>query len=256
MGKKGNNKIKTVIIILAVLLSLSLVALAGTIIYNKSVINTGAAATVSDNLITSDEDKTGSTTEEVQSTHSGARPNKNTAAAEISLYNKHLQDNTVFSVGNMFPGDSETKRYRVRVSYHDKITVHFKAQTHSGEKNAAEVMGVKVKLIASDETLYDGLIRDMPQSITYTMASPHSTTDEIYYEITAFLDTSAGNEYQGRKVIIDFSWWVEEAGNLDKPPQTGDVFNTSLWLTVEVISAALCIVLLVFRKKEEGKQNG
>ena len=55
---KKQNKIKIIIIVLAVLLALSLAALGGTLIYNKIANTTPATVTVPDNLITADEDTT------------------------------------------------------------------------------------------------------------------------------------------------------------------------------------------------------
>ena len=48
------KKIKIVIIILAILFGLSLLALGGTLVYNKLANNTPATVTVPDNLITPD----------------------------------------------------------------------------------------------------------------------------------------------------------------------------------------------------------
>lgn len=264
MSDKKRNKTKIVIIVLAVLLALSLIALAGTVIYNKLAVNTGATVTVPDNLITPDEEKSDNTksdeigsadeTQSNSSAVSNVTDYKNHATA-ISLYNKQPQDNTAFSVGNMFPGDSEVKYYRVQVSYHDKVTVHFGVDVRNGYEKLAEVMNVKVKLLSTGETLYEGLMKYMPQSVTHKLTSPDSTTDELYYEITAYLDTSVGNEYQNKDLIADFNWWVEETGNLDKAPQTGDTSNIVLWMVIAVTSATLCIILLIFRRKEE-EQNG
>ena len=52
------KKIKVIIIVLACLLGLSLLALGGTVIYNKIANTTPATVTVPDNLITPDEDTT------------------------------------------------------------------------------------------------------------------------------------------------------------------------------------------------------
>ena len=52
------KKIKVIIIVLACLLGLSLLALGGTLIYNKIANTTSATVTVPDNLITADEDTT------------------------------------------------------------------------------------------------------------------------------------------------------------------------------------------------------
>ena len=271
---KKQNKIKIIIIVLAVLLALSLAALGGTLIYNKIANTTPATVTVPDNLITPDEDTTkpdSSDTEKPDSSDtqtpsssadasSSAVPAQSTTAetkkaATIELYNKQPEENTAFAVGNMFPGDSETKYFRVRVSYHDKITVHYKAAVRPGYEKLAEVLKVRVKLLSTGETMYDGLMRDMPESLTHKLASKKSTTDELYYEITAYLDTSVGNDYQNKDLIADFKWWVEETGNLDDSPKTGDTSNILLWAVLAACSGSMMILLLVTRRRKEDEEN-
>ena len=270
------KKIKIVIIILAILLGLSLLALGGTVIYNKIANNTLATVTVPDNLITPDEDTTKPDSSESNSqapdssdtqtpsssadASSSAVPTQSTTAeakkaATIELYNKQPEENTPFAVGNMFPGDVETKYFRVRVSYHDKITVHYKATVRPGYEKLAEVLKVRVNLLSTGETMYDGLMRDMPESLTHKLASKKSTTDELYYEITAYLDTSVGNDYQNKDLIADFKWWVEETGNLDDSPQTGDISNILLWAVLAAGSLSMMILLLVTRRRKEDEEN-
>lgn len=269
------KKIKIITIVLAILLGLSLLALGGTVIYNKIANTTPTTVTVPDNLITPDEDTSNpdsSDTEKPDSsdtqtpnssaaTSSSAVPAQSTTtetkkAATIELYNKQPEENTPFQVGNMFPGDVETKYFRVRVSYHDKITVHYKATVRPGYEKLAEVLKVRVKLLSTGETMYDGLMRDMPESLTHKLASKKSTTDELYNEITAYLDTSVGNDYQNKDLIADFKWWVEETGNLDDSPQTGDTSNILLWAVLAACSGSMMILLLVTRRRKEDEANG
>ena len=270
------KKIKIIIIVLAVLLGLSLLALGGTLIYNKIANTTPATVTVPDNLITPDEDTTkpdSSDTEKPDDSESDSQtpsssadasssavPTQSTTAevkkaATIELYNKQPEENTPFQVGNMFPGDSETKYFRVRISYHDKITVHYKATVRPGYEKLAEVLKVQVKLLSTGETMYDGLMRDMPESLTHKLASKKSATDELYYEITAYLDTSVGNDYQNKDLIADFKWWVEETGNLDDSPQTGDTSNILLWAVLAACSGSMMLLLLVTRRRKEDEEN-
>ena len=268
------KKIKIIIIVLAVLLGLSLLALGGTLVYNKIANTTPATVTVPDNLITPDEDTTkpdSSDTEKPDSSDtqttsssadasSSAVPTQSTTAeakkaVTIELYNKQPEENTPFQVGNMFPGDSETKYFRVRISYHDKITVHYKTTVRPGYEKLAEVLKVRVKLLSTGETMYDGLMRDMPESLTHKLASKKSTTDELYYEITAYLDTSVGNDYQNKDLVADFRWWVEETGNLDDSPQTGDTSNILLWAVLAACSGSMMILLLVVRRRKEDEKN-
>ena len=270
------KKKKTIIIILSVLLGLSLLGLGGALVYNKIANTTPATVTVPDNLITPDKDTIKSDSSESNSqapdnsntekpdnsadTSSSAVPTQSTnaetkKAATVELYNKQPEENTPFAVGNMFPGDIETKYFRVRVSYHDKITVHYKATVRPGYEKLAEVLKVRVNLLSTSETMYDGLMRDMPESLTHKLASPKSTTDELYYEITAYLDTSVGNDYQNKDLIADFKWWVEETGNLDDSPQTGDTSNILLWAVLAAGSLSMMILLLVTRRRKEDEEN-
>ena len=268
------KKINVIIIVLACLLGLSLLALGGTLVYNKIANTIPATVTVPDNLITPDEDTTKPDSGDSQApdssdtqtpsssadTSSSAVPAQSTTAetkkaATIELYNKQPEENTAFTVGNMFPGDSETKYFRVRVSYHDKITVHYKATARPGYEKLAEVLKIRVDLLSTGKTMYDGLMRDMPESLTHKLASEKSTTDELYYEITAYLDTSVGNDYQNKDLIADFKWWVEETGNLDDSPQTGDTSNILLWAVLAAGSLSMMILLLVTRRRKEDEEN-
>ena len=271
------KKIKIVIIVLACLLGLSLLALGGTLVYNKLANNTPATMTVPDNLITPDEDTTKPDSSESNSqapdssetktpsssadtSSSAVQPTQSTTAevkkaATIELYNKQPEENTPIQVGNMFHGDAEIKYFCVRVSYHDKITVHYKATVRPGYEKLAEVLKVRIKLLSTGEMLYDGLMRDMPESLTHKLASKKSTTDELYYEITAYLDTSVGNDYQNKDLIADFKWWVEETGNLDDSPKTGDTSNILLWAVLAACSGSMMILLLVTRRRKEDEEN-
>ena len=270
------KKKKTIIIILSVLLGLSLLALGGTLVYNKIANTTPATVTVPDNLITPDEDTTKSDSSESNSqapdnsntekpdssadTSSSAVPTQSTnaetkKAATIELYNKQPEENTPFAVGNMFPGDANTKYFRVRVSYHDTITVHYKATVRPGYEKLAEVLKVRVNLLSTGETMYDGLMRDMPESLTYKLSSLSTATDELYYEITAYLDTSVGNDYQNKDLIADFRWWVEETGNLDDSPKTGDTSSILLWAVLAAGSLSMMLLLLVTRRRKEEDAN-
>lgn len=254
------KKIKIITIVLAILLGLSLLALGGTVIYNKIANTTPATVTVPDNRITPDEDTTKPDNSDTEKpSDSAVTPTQSTTAetkkaATIELYNKQPEENTAFAVGNMFPGDVETKYFRVRVSYHDTITVHYKAAVRPGYEKLAEVLKVRVKLLSTGETMYDGLMRDMPESLTHKLASKKSTTDELYYEITAYLDTSVGNDYQNKDLIADFKWWVEETGNLDSP-KTGETVTALLGISLAA-AISLVLLLLVARKRKEDKANG
>lgn len=167
----------------------------------------------------------------------------------IALHNKQPEDNTPFQVRNIFPGDAQTKNYCVKVSYNGNIVVRYHADIRPGYEKLAEVLKVKIRLPDTNELLYDGLMRDMPQSLEHPLYTSKSMQSELYYEITAYLDTSVGNEYQDKELIADFRWWVEENDHLDSP-KTGNTSNTRLWICIACVSLLLIPILLSRRRKE------
>ncbi len=173
--------------------------------------------------------------------------------------------NTAFAVENMFPGDAETKDFTVKVNHKKPITLYYHADIRPGYEKLAEVMMVKIELPEKSITLYDGLMRDMPSALEHQLTADEK---EVIYRITAYLDTSVGNDYQFQSLIADFRWWYEEetSGGSEDPdptdpslpdvpdnPKTGDDSNITLYLTMMLGSLAALIFLLFLmkRKKEE-----
>ena len=194
-----SKKLKITIIVLSVLLLLSISALSVTLVIKKSAGSSPTAVNVPENLITPSNDSSNSSAPDSESTVSSAKFKSNISeqissdtksATAIDLYNKNPDENIAFKAENMLPGDSETKYFRISVSYHNNISVRFKAHIRPGYEKLAEVMKIKVTMPNYGNTLYDGLMRDMPDSIVHTLLSQGSTTDELYYEITAYLDTT------------------------------------------------------------------
>lgn len=259
--QKQQNPLKRVIVVLAALLIVNVLALIGTHVYKKSYSQIKPSATVPDNVITS-----GSVAvlrpEVTVKVKSSAK--KNVEEKRIRLHKRNREENISFDVGNMFPGDKIEKNYCVQVSYQDKVTVHFEIDIDDGYEKLAEVLKCKVVLRTTGEKLYDGLVKDMPQSLDYTMKSSKKTTEELYYEITAYLDTSVGNEYQNKSLMADFMWWIEfeettksdtpaESSQATTPTKTGDTANLYLW--AGFASASLILLTFVRVKRKKGEAN-
>ncbi len=282
---KKRSGIKTVIIVLSVLLAISIALLAGSLIYRSVVSGKPAAVTVPDNIITTDAEvspseaaatdskkgfvpKDSTDPSSINASEAPAyrgsssvggdvqpsTPDVKRQAAVISLYQKHAEDNQAFQVANMFPGDAETKYYCVKISHSGDVAVHYRAEVRPGYEKLAEVLRCRVFLLTTGETLYDGLMRDMPESLIYSVRTDEATESELYYGITAYLDTGVGNEYQNKDLIADFRWWVQDTGNLE-PPHTGD--NSNIYLGLGLASVSLLIILFLIKKRrKEGCENG
>lgn len=170
----------------------------------------------------------------------------------IKLYKHHKDDNTKFYLDNMFPGDIETKYYCVRVSYKDKIVLRFNATFNSEDDYLNEVTNIKIKLLNTNEVLYEGLIKDIPQELTYKTKTNRYTTEDFYYEITVSLDKTAGNEYQDKTIKGNFKWFVEE-DNLVPSPDTGDYIT--YWVFGAILSLIVITLIIIFNKRKQNTEK-
>ena len=205
----------------------------------------------------------------------------------LSLNRRNSEENMRFQAENMLPGDTLTGIYRIETSFQDKevSTLHFGVVLQDGSEKLAEVLQLKVALTAPEaKVLYEGAFDQMPQSLDYVIDSEA----EVVYEISASLDTSVGNEYQGKKLVADFVWWADaeeipttdpneggidegdgsdsnedgssaagESGTTDAdgtgngsvtPPPTGDMTPIGIMIFAAVVSAVLLCLLFILRR--------
>ena len=153
----------------------------------------------------------------------------------------------------MFPGDMETKDYCIKVTHKDKVTLKFTADIHTGYEKLAEVLKMKIVLKGNNTVLYDGLMKDVPEYLDHlVVGNTTSTTEEITYVISTYLDTSVGNPYMNKELKADFKWWVEEKENLTQPA-TGEGSHMKVWFGI--MGASLITLILLVKKKKEVKAN-
>jgi len=268
MEEQRSKKLKIVIVILASLLIISAALLAGILAVRHFSHSEAVSVELPDNILTPEdafsqegtghaqnnpESEIGHAPNTLVSETAGTTPASSTRADALSLHSRKPEENVSFQVTNMFPGDGKTKYYRIRVFYKDSITVRYHADIRHGYEKLAEVLKVRIRLPETGELLYDGLMRDMPESLNHELDTNKSTQSELYYEITAYLDTSVGNEYMDKELIADFRWWVEETGNLDAP-KNGDVKNVCLWICLAT-GALLLFILFGIRRKEAADEK-
>jgi len=148
-----------------------------------------------------------------------------TQTQSISLHRQNPDENVSFKAINLFPGDSVTRYYRVKVSYTGTITVFFQAKPDAGDEKLSEVLKIRVRLMNTDEILYEGSIGGMPVEENELSTNKKAVTDELQYEITVSLGTEAGNEYQEKKLTADFIWWAEGS---EAPPEDTTEASTEM----------------------------
>lgn len=110
--------------------------------------------------------------------------------------------NRVFTAENMLPGDAFSRDYVLNISHKEDIDIIFKVDFHEGSETLAEVLKLKVE-IPGVKTLYNKPMKDMPESLTYTLPGNQPS---VTYRLTVYLETSVGNKYQDKELKADFEW--------------------------------------------------
>lgn len=187
---------------------------------------------------------------------------------ELTLTKRKETESAAFHVNNLFPGDAQVNDYRVKVTCEDTARVYFRVDIKRGYEKLAEVLKCRVLLSDTGETLYDGLMKALSETAGREMPVEVKNGQELTYQITVYLDTSVGNEYQNTSLVADFVWWMEaeehttadtedtlpsdqEDGSAPPEVDTGDDAKPLLWLGLSACAVLTLAVLLIERKKGE-----
>ena len=263
--QQKKNPIKMAIVLLAVLLGISIVALVGLLFYNHFAGSEPASVAVPGNVIATsaqaadtDADAFVQRTAAQKNAQTGAQASEaaKAKAQMLQLYKGHGADNIPFAADNLFPGDTITQYYAVKVSHREDVTLLFRPDVTEEVRALGSVLHIKVTDMETGEILCDGKFAEVDGGeVSRTLAANDAQESIAYYEITVFLDTSVGNEYQAARLLADFHWYAAEEENLIRPPQTGDILMLLLWVVIAV-SAVLLILLVLYKRRKESENHG
>lgn len=259
--QKISKALKIAIVVLAVLCGLSLAALGGVLIYRYTRPAESTAAVVSNNFISQSSQGAagGSAVSATAVQGSGTNAQSGPAAGQpvrLTLHQSSSRVNVPFAAQNLFPGDAIAQSYSVGVSHQKAVTVFFGVSVHQGGQKLAEALCLKVVLVNTGQTLYNGPVAAMPRQLECRLAAAESNrVENLNYSITAYLPTATGNAYQNLRLAADFNWWVEDAGSLGPAPKTGDFSVAAPCAVLFVVSAAVLLLLLAVRRKGRSKNE-
>lgn len=171
---------------------------------------------------------------------------------DIYIHAKDINVNVPFEAKNLFPGDLLSQKYCVGVLHSDDVDIKFSIHTKDTKSSLTEVINVRVSLLDGNETLYEGLLKDFPESINCSVSTSETTESLLNYKIDVWLDVHVGNEYQNKNIIADFIWWTESSEALEAP-KTGDSTTLFIWVSLAVITFFTGIFLYTLKKASKGR---
>ena len=215
-----------------------------------SVSDEAKAAGTKDTFITADSTDVSSDRSQTSGTVKTAVGDRRQGTV-LELYKGKSGDNQRFEVKNMFPGDTLTQNFCIRVSHDQDLELFFRADVTEQTKKLGDVLRVKVTHLETDKVLYDAAFSAVNgKEIAEVLKANSEESTIANYQIEVSLDTSVGNEYQVSMLQADFHWYVKDAdeGGL-VPPKTNDPFHSVLWIVL--IASVLLLLVVLWRQRRE-----
>ena len=132
-------------------------------------------------------------------------------------------DTENFSVTNLLPGDSETKKYTVTVKRSEAAYLVFDLNI---KHNSLLSQALILKVVADGNVLYDDILSHMPP-LSVNLESG-ATSQEVIYEITATLPVRADNSVANLTLSVDFSWALTDEPSEPFPSIPGNECNSCI----------------------------
>lgn len=260
---EDNKKIKKVIMLLAVLLGISVVALGGTVLGQYIDASKPVFAETGDSESNSSESKPLQITPDDEGNF--AITGENAGRTKAALYRGHGEDKKTFIIDDMSPGDKKYEGFELKVNYSGTIVVRFKADVTldekvgggAADKKLADVLMVRINI--EGNTVYEGVLSKMPKELTHTMTSKEKTSECVNYDLYAWLPSGAGSDYNHRHLEAELCWWVAESGaggssysgQLEESPDTGAPAPIGALAAAAAVSLAGIIVFGSGKKRAQ-----
>lgn len=160
---------------------------------------------------------------------------------------------------DVMPGDTLNQKITVKndASKGVKIKIHLRSLgAHEDSVEFLSQLGLKVKKSEENEMAYmfDAAADETAQLSDWVCLGTLYSGGEVNLDVELSVPVELDNNFQHLVGYLDWEFKIEEFPIEEgdpKPPATGDNTNIILWITVFGISAAVMIVLLLFKKKKE-----
>ena len=141
--------------------------------------------------------------------------------AKLSQYEDTVKNNSigpaekewVFSAENVLPGDTESKSYVIEFHMEEDADVDFRAEIEDETNDFSKVLTIRVENKTTGKEICNGKLSEISGKDFKEIIKYDGTIEkEITYKITVTFDSSAGNEYQGAQIKMNFKWVLKNGG--------------------------------------------
>lgn len=163
----------------------------------------------------------------------------------------------------VMPGDTLTQKITVKNDADNKVKVKIYIRSLGAHEDSVEFLSrLGLKVAKSEENkmayMFDAAANEAAQLTDWVCLGTLYSGGEVNLDVTLNVPVELPNEFQNKIGYIDWEFMIEEFSIEEgdpKPPQTGDNSHMGLWFALMISSAAMLIILLVWRKKDKENED-
>ena len=153
----------------------------------------------------------------------------------------------------VLPGDVLTQKITVKNNSNDKVRIYMRAEAE-GMEDRDFLSQLHMTVECRDEDIFDAAPSQTAQLTENTLLGTFSKKGSTELTVTLTVPITMGSEYMGRVGVVPWTFLVEVIP-MDDTPDTGDWFQTEIWISIAAVLAAAILMLLIVQRKRRAENN-
>lgn len=113
---------------------------------------------------------------------------------------------------------------------------------------------LKLSVKSGDKSIFEAEADQKAQLSEPVLLGTFKKKGKVDLNVTLEVPASLGSEYMGQIGVVPWTFLVEEIPE-DDTPDTGDWFQTGVWISVAAVLAAAILLLLLMQRKRRAEDN-
>lgn len=155
----------------------------------------------------------------------------------------------------VMPGDVLGEEITISNASKGKIRIWMQCKYDSYvETNMKDFLDkLTLKVETSDETIFEAAASEKAQLSEPVLLGTFKQKGKVKLNVTLEVPIELGNDYMNQIGVVPWTFLVEEIPDDDDTPETGDWFQTGVWVGIALAILAAIIILLVIQKKRRAE---
>ena len=158
---------------------------------------------------------------------------------------------------NVMPGDVLEEHITVQNSSRGQVRIWMQCKYDSYvETNMKDFLDkLTLKVETSDETIFEAAASEKAQLSEPVLLGTFKQKGKVKLNVTLEVPIELGNDYMNQIGVVPWTFLVEEIPDDDDTPETGDWFQTGMWVGIAAVLIAAIFFLVIIQKKRRAENE-